>query len=184
MEEADFSSIAANTEGCLAADLELLVDRAIHSASIRFIQSQSSSSSQRHHIHHPQLTHSADHAPHEPQHEMTPNHHALTEGNNHEGQEEKEGDGDRRTEHKTTSDVSGDEEEEEEEQGDDELEAGGLRSYGFRIEQQDFIAAQEGFTPSSLKGIKLHKSEVSWSDIGGTPYPFYVFSCLLPSTSP
>ena len=44
-----FPVISAATEGCLAADLELLVDRAIHSASIRYIKAQ-----QRHHHQQPQ----------------------------------------------------------------------------------------------------------------------------------
>ncbi|KAJ1024779.1 hypothetical protein NDA16_002819 [Ustilago loliicola] len=35
------------------------------------------------------------------------------------------------------------------------------------ITMQDFTAAQEGFTPLSLRDIKLEKSSVAWSDIGG-----------------
>ncbi|BEI91794.1 uncharacterized protein CcaverHIS019_0406140 [Cutaneotrichosporon cavernicola] len=31
----------------------------------------------------------------------------------------------------------------------------------------DFVAAQEAFTPISLRGISLQKSDVRWSDIGG-----------------
>ncbi|PRP80011.1 adenosinetriphosphatase [Planoprotostelium fungivorum] len=31
----------------------------------------------------------------------------------------------------------------------------------------DFTEAQKNFTPMSLKGIQLHKSEVEWKDIGG-----------------
>lgn len=31
----------------------------------------------------------------------------------------------------------------------------------------DFTKAQEDFVPLSLRGVKLQKSEVSWSDIGG-----------------
>ncbi|KAL6065431.1 Peroxisome biosynthesis protein pex1 [Balamuthia mandrillaris] len=37
----------------------------------------------------------------------------------------------------------------------------------FELVQEDFDEAHKGFTPSSLKGVKLHKSEVSWADIGG-----------------
>jgi hypothetical protein len=32
---------------------------------------------------------------------------------------------------------------------------------------QDFVTAQKNFIPTSLKGIKLHKSNVTWDDIGG-----------------
>jgi peroxin-1 len=44
---------------------------------------------------------------------------------------------------------------------------------------QDFLAAQKNFIPASLKGIKLHKSNVTWDDIGGliqhTSFPFVSF---------
>ncbi len=35
------------------------------------------------------------------------------------------------------------------------------------LSTNDLLEAQKGFTPASLKGIKLHKSSVSWQDIGG-----------------
>ncbi len=35
------------------------------------------------------------------------------------------------------------------------------------LEMQDFTKAQEGFTPMSLRDVKLQKSDVAWSDIGG-----------------
>ncbi|KDN44933.1 AAA-domain-containing protein [Tilletiaria anomala UBC 951] len=35
------------------------------------------------------------------------------------------------------------------------------------LTMQDFAKAQEGFTPLSLRDVKLEKSETSWSDIGG-----------------
>ncbi|CAG7848726.1 Peroxisome biogenesis factor 1 AltName: Full=Peroxin-1 [Serendipita indica DSM 11827] len=35
------------------------------------------------------------------------------------------------------------------------------------LEMCDFDAAQEGFTPLSLRDVKLQKSEVEWADIGG-----------------
>ena len=34
----------------------------------------------------------------------------------------------------------------------------------------DFTEAQKNFTPSSLKGVNLQKSDVAWNDIGGTPF--------------
>ncbi|RIA82621.1 P-loop containing nucleoside triphosphate hydrolase protein, partial [Glomus cerebriforme] len=37
----------------------------------------------------------------------------------------------------------------------------------FLITREDFRKAQEGFVPFSLRGVKLHTSEVSWTDIGG-----------------
>jgi peroxin-1 len=37
----------------------------------------------------------------------------------------------------------------------------------FIVEQRDFEEAQKGYTPSSLRGVKLQHSETSWSDIGG-----------------
>jgi peroxin-1 len=37
----------------------------------------------------------------------------------------------------------------------------------FLLTQEDFYKAQEGFVPFSLRGVKLHTSEVSWTDIGG-----------------
>lgn len=35
------------------------------------------------------------------------------------------------------------------------------------LTMDDFVAAQEAFTPFSLRGVSLQKSEVRWSDIGG-----------------
>lgn len=32
---------------------------------------------------------------------------------------------------------------------------------------EDFTLAQAAFTPISLRGVSLQKSEVKWSDIGG-----------------
>ncbi|RUP52274.1 hypothetical protein BC936DRAFT_149531 [Jimgerdemannia flammicorona] len=37
----------------------------------------------------------------------------------------------------------------------------------FSLTQQDFDNARRGFVPSSLRGVKLQTSEVSWADIGG-----------------
>jgi peroxin-1 len=37
----------------------------------------------------------------------------------------------------------------------------------FTLTQQDFQKAQEGFVPSSLRGVKLQSSGVNWADIGG-----------------
>eukprot|EP00002_Diphylleia_rotans_P017429 TRINITY_DN3387_c0_g1_i1.p1 TRINITY_DN3387_c0_g1~~TRINITY_DN3387_c0_g1_i1.p1 ORF type:complete len:1119 (+),score=244.04 TRINITY_DN3387_c0_g1_i1:44-3400(+) len=36
-----------------------------------------------------------------------------------------------------------------------------------RLTQADFLDATNGYTPTSLKGIKLHKSETTWADVGG-----------------
>ncbi|PWY98707.1 AAA-domain-containing protein [Testicularia cyperi] len=38
---------------------------------------------------------------------------------------------------------------------------------GLPITMDDFIKAQDGFTPLSLRDVKLEKSSVAWSDIGG-----------------
>ncbi|KAF0333084.1 AAA-domain-containing protein [Gigaspora margarita] len=37
----------------------------------------------------------------------------------------------------------------------------------FLLIQDDFRKAQKGFIPFSLRGVKLHTSNVSWTDIGG-----------------
>lgn len=37
----------------------------------------------------------------------------------------------------------------------------------FHLTMADFVKAQEGFTPLSLRDVKLEKSSVAWSDIGG-----------------
>ncbi|KAF9921527.1 Peroxisome biosynthesis protein pex1 [Linnemannia zychae] len=37
----------------------------------------------------------------------------------------------------------------------------------FMLTQADFLKAQEGFVPSSLRGVKLQSSATSWADIGG-----------------
>ncbi|KAF0467794.1 AAA-domain-containing protein [Gigaspora margarita] len=37
----------------------------------------------------------------------------------------------------------------------------------FLLIQDDFRKAQKGFVPFSLRGVKLHTSNVSWTDIGG-----------------
>lgn len=36
-----------------------------------------------------------------------------------------------------------------------------------RLTMDDFVAAQEAFTPFSLRGVSLQKSDVRWADIGG-----------------
>ncbi|WWC70586.1 uncharacterized protein I206_104537 [Kwoniella pini CBS 10737] len=41
----------------------------------------------------------------------------------------------------------------------------------FRLTMEDFVLAQEAFTPLSLRGVSLQKSEVKWSDIGGLHEP-------------
>ena len=38
------------------------------------------------------------------------------------------------------------------------------------LRQEDFVKAQEGYVPSSLKGVKLQTSTVAWSDIGGEDF--------------
>lgn len=38
---------------------------------------------------------------------------------------------------------------------------------------EDFVLAQAAFTPLSLRGVTLQKSEVQWSDIGGER-PFHM----------
>lgn len=35
------------------------------------------------------------------------------------------------------------------------------------MEMIDFESAQEGYTPLSLRDVKLQKSDVEWADIGG-----------------
>jgi len=40
-------------------------------------------------------------------------------------------------------------------------------SHGPTITSVDFEAALEGFTPASLRGVALAKSDVKWSDVGG-----------------
>ena len=47
---------------------------------------------------------------------------------------------------------------------------------------EDFTVAQVGFTPLSLRDVKLQKSDVSWSDIGGPrsrliAYIGYLLTC-------
>lgn len=37
----------------------------------------------------------------------------------------------------------------------------------FSFKQEDFVKAQKDFIPFSLRGVKLHTSDVNWSDIGG-----------------
>ncbi len=40
-------------------------------------------------------------------------------------------------------------------------------SLQLKLTQADFTAAQVGFVPLSLRDVKLEKSDVAWSDIGG-----------------
>ena len=35
------------------------------------------------------------------------------------------------------------------------------------LSQSDFVVAQVDFVPLSLRDIKLEKSDIAWSDIGG-----------------
>ncbi|KND02495.1 AAA family ATPase peroxin 1 [Spizellomyces punctatus DAOM BR117] len=43
----------------------------------------------------------------------------------------------------------------------------GEKDTTLRVEQEDFVVAQKGYVPASLRGVKLQSSEVSWADIGG-----------------
>ncbi len=49
------------------------------------------------------------------------------------------------------------------------LETGAASMPQLVLTTDDFTEAQKNFTPSSLKGINLQKSDVAWNDIGGTP---------------
>jgi len=40
------------------------------------------------------------------------------------------------------------------------------------LTHQDFVVAQADFIPLSLRNVRLEKSNVSWSDIGGTDSVF------------
>lgn len=40
-----------------------------------------------------------------------------------------------------------------------------------RSTKQDFEKALEGYTPSNLRGVKLQKSSINWSDVGGLKEP-------------
>lgn len=42
-----------------------------------------------------------------------------------------------------------------------------LRWFQLQLATDDFVAAQKGFVPLSLRDVKLQKSEVQWADIGG-----------------
>lgn len=38
----------------------------------------------------------------------------------------------------------------------------------FKLDQQDFYIALEGFTPASIRNVPLHEAgEIGWDDIGG-----------------
>jgi peroxin-1 len=41
------------------------------------------------------------------------------------------------------------------------------KSQPLSFQQSDFSEAIDGYTPASLMGVKLHQSDVSWTDIGG-----------------
>lgn len=47
------------------------------------------------------------------------------------------------------------------------------------LTQEDFKSAQDGYVPSSLRGVKLQSSDVSWSDIGGACSMKEVFISLV-----
>ncbi|KAF9175027.1 Peroxisome biosynthesis protein pex1 [Mortierella sp. AD010] len=47
------------------------------------------------------------------------------------------------------------------------LPSGSSSEDDFTLTQADFLKAQEGFVPSSLRGVKLQSSATSWLDIGG-----------------
>lgn len=47
------------------------------------------------------------------------------------------------------------------------VESSSSSEYEFTLTQADFLKAQEGFVPSSLRGVKLQSSATSWLDIGG-----------------
>lgn len=52
--------------------------------------------------------------------------------------------------------------------------------HGFQLDltHHDFVIAQTDFVPLSLRDVKLEKSCVSWSDIGGMVNVFPVFDGL------
>ena len=166
-----FPVISAATEGCLAADLELLVDRAIHSASIRYIKAQ-----QRHHHQQPQ--------------QQPPNDHIANEDDGDEvveGLSAKEEVKPRKEKgkEKVRDGIPSKENENEKkkekakDQGKEAQEIVPSSPTQFEVVYEDFVEAQKGFTPAALKGIKLHKSEVSWDDIGGNSYSLFTFQELI-----
>lgn len=134
-------SISGATEGYLAADLELLVDRAIHSASIRYIKAQKQQQLQRQ------------------QQSASPDRDEEDGSSLSDEGKEKTREGSIETERQEELLETGQEE--------SLLQSVSLQ---FEVMHEDFVEAQKGFTPSALKGIKLQKSEVSWDDIGGTSF--------------
>ena len=171
-----FPVISAATEGCLAADLELLVDRAIHSASIRYIKAQ-----QRQHQQQPQ----------QPQQQQPPNDN-IANGNDGgdevvEGLSVKEevkprkGKGKEKVRDGIPSKENENEKKKEKakDQGKEAQEIVPSSPTQFEVVYEDFVEAQKGFTPAALKGIKLHKSEVSWDDIGGDSFLLFTFQELI-----
>ena len=166
-----FPLISAATEGCLAADLELLVDRAIHSASIRYIKAQ-----QRHHHQQPQQQPPNDHIANEDDgDEVVEGLSAKEEVKPRKGKgKEKVRDGIPSKENENDK-----KKEKAKDQGKEAQEIVPSSPTQFEVVYEDFVEAQKGFTPAALKGIKLHKSEVSWDDIGGNSYSLFTFQELI-----
>ena len=166
-----FPVISAATEGCLAADLELLVDRAIHSASIRYIKAQ-----QRHHHQQPQQQPPNDHIANEDDgDEVVEGLSAKEEVKPRKGKgKEKVRDGIPSKENENDK-----KKEKAKDQGKEAQEIVPSSPTQFEVVYEDFVEAQKGFTPAALKGIKLHKSEVSWDDIGGNSYSLFTFQELI-----
>lgn len=102
----DVMTIAVKTEGYLGADMEQLLERAIHGASVRLIEQEMANNTKKVNA--------------------------------------------------QTLDSRGTDSEDD----DEELKLPSVTT-------QDVLKAQEKFVPVSLKGVKLHQTDVLWSDIGG-----------------
>jgi peroxin-1 len=150
----DLQSIAINCEGYLGVDLEMLVERAVHVASTQLIEKSSIVDSTEELA--KKLQHFLTHGSAEPNGLPNGNSHALaasTDSTHHNGDSlvnSVDGLANSRTGSSASASLAQSE-----------------ASNKVSLSTNDLLEAQKGFTPASLKGIKLHKSSVSWQDIGG-----------------
>lgn len=150
----DLQSVAINCEGYLGVDLEMLVERAVHVASTQFIEKSSLLESTDELA--KKLQNFLTHGGTEPNGLPNGHSHALTAStdstqlNGDSLANSVDGLANSRTGSSASASLAQSE-----------------AANKVALSTNDLLEAQKGFTPASLKGIKLHKSSVSWQDIGG-----------------
>jgi SpoVK/Ycf46/Vps4 family AAA+-type ATPase len=153
LEFVDLQTVALNCEGYLGIDLAQLIERAVHVASLRFLEERR--------LHEQSNYTSHNSSPQTPHFSLSdkirtppPSSNKAFGGNGNSVYETKER---LKNNSLTISNIH------QMDRKIDNVET----TASMNLITQDFIDAQKNYIPASLKGIKLYRSNVTWDDIGG-----------------